>query len=138
MDPIKLLKSMIDLTIFDYLRQLWGDALWVEIVLDMIGILVLATVAMLSVIFWGWLERKVVARMQDRIGPNRVGGRFGQLQMIADVVKMITKEFIVPAGADLPAYLAAPVVKVSTVLMLFAVMPLAPGIIGVDLNVGLF
>lgn len=138
MDPIRLLKSLIDLTVYDYIREVWGTELWLEILLDAVSVLVLATVAMLSVIFWGWLERKVVARMQDRIGPNRVGGRYGQLQMIADVVKMITKEFILPAGADKPAFLAAPVVKVTTILLLYAVLPLGPGLIGVDLNVGLF
>jgi NADH-quinone oxidoreductase subunit H len=75
--------------------------------------------------------------MQDRIGPNRVGGRFGQLQMVADVIKMITKEVIIPYGADKVAFMAAPVVGVATSLLLLAVLPFAPGIIGTDLNVGL-
>jgi NADH-quinone oxidoreductase subunit H len=75
--------------------------------------------------------------MQDRIGPNRVGGRYGQLQMVADVIKMITKEVIIPDGADRFAFMAAPVVGVGTALLLLAVLPFAPGIIGTDLNVGL-
>jgi NADH-quinone oxidoreductase subunit H len=86
----------------------------------------------------GGVERKVLARMQDRIGPNRVGGRYGLLQMVADVVKMMTKEVIIPAGADLWAYLPAPVLALMTSVLLFAVLPLAPAIIGVDLNVAIF
>jgi NADH-quinone oxidoreductase subunit H len=136
-DPLELLKSLIDLSVFDYMREVFGNEPWVEPVIDLIGIMTVATMALLSIFFWGLLERKVIARMQDRIGPNRVGGRFGQLQMVADVIKMITKEVIIPYGADKVAFMAAPVVGVSTSLLLLAVLPFAPGIIGTDLNVGL-
>lgn len=98
MNILELLKSIIDLTVFDYLRGVWGPEPWVEPVLDIIGILTVATIPLLSVFFIGWVERKVLARMQDRIGPNRVGGKYGLLQMFADVVKMLTKEVIIPEG----------------------------------------
>jgi NADH-quinone oxidoreductase subunit H len=137
MNPLELLKSIFDFTLFDYLRQVWGEAAWVEVVLDLVGIVVVSSMALLSIFFWGLVERKAIARLQDRIGPNRVGGRFGQLQMVADVIKMITKEIIVPSGADKVAYVLAPVVSVATALLLLAVMPFAPGIIGADINVGL-
>lgn len=136
-DPLELLKSLLDLSMFDYLRQVFPGEPWVEPVIDLVGIFTVATFALLSIFFWGLVERKVIARMQDRIGPNRVGGRFGQLQMVADVIKMITKEVIIPDGADKYAFMAAPVVGVGTALLLLAVLPFAPGIIGTDLNVGL-
>lgn len=137
-DPITLVKSIFDLTVFSYLREQSADypvAYWI---INAIVILTLATVPLLSVFFVGWGERKVLARMQDRIGPNRVGGRYGLLQMVADVVKMMTKEVIIPSGADLWAYLPAPVLTVMTSVLLFAVLPLAPQVIGVDLNVAIF
>ena len=136
-DPLELLKSLLDLTTFDYLRTVFGGEPWLEPVIDIVGILTVATMALLSIFFWGLLERKVIARMQDRIGPNRVGGRYGQLQMVADVIKMITKETIIPDGADRVAFMLAPIVGVGTALLLLAVLPFAPGIIGTDLNVGL-
>ncbi len=136
-DPVELLKSLLDLSVFDYLRSVFPGEPWVEPVIDLIGIFTVASFALLSIFFWGLVERKVIARMQDRIGPNRVGGRFGQLQMVADVIKMITKEVIIPDGADRFAFMAAPVVGVATALLLLAVLPFAPGVIGTDLNVGL-
>lgn len=134
----EFLSSIFELTAGDYLASVWGDAPWVSVVLDIIGILLVATVPLLAVFVVGWVERKVLARMQDRIGPNRVGGKYGLLQMVADVVKMMTKEMIVPAGADKIAYFLAPGLAVVTSALLFAVLPFAPGVIGVDLNVGLF
>ncbi|MEM7031256.1 MAG: NADH-quinone oxidoreductase subunit NuoH [Chloroflexota bacterium] len=84
-----------------------------------------------------WLERKVVARIQDRIGPNRAGP-FGLLQAIADTIKMLTKEDITPDGADrIPFNIAPGLVAVSAVLV-YAVIPFGPNIIGADLNIGVF
>ncbi len=117
---------------------MWDNAPWVEPLFDVVSALIIGTIVLLLVFVLGWTERKVLARMQDRIGPNRVGGRYGQLQMVADVVKMMTKEVIIPNGADKPAYLAAPAVALGTSVLLFAVMPFAPDVIGVDLNVGIF
>ena len=135
---VEFLSSIFDLTAGDYLASVWGDAPWVSVVLDIMGVLLIATIPLLLVFVVGWVERKVLARMQDRIGPNRVGGKYGLLQMVADVVKMLTKEMIVPAGADKFIYFLAPGLALITSAMLFAVMPFAPGVIGVDLNVGVF
>jgi NADH-quinone oxidoreductase subunit H len=85
-----------------------------------------------------WLERKLIARIQDRIGPNRVGGKYGLLQSLADALKLLSKELITPAGADKLAYNLAPFLVVMASLLMWAVIPFAPGVIGVDLNIGLF
>jgi NADH-quinone oxidoreductase subunit H len=78
----------------------------------------------------------VLARLQDRLGPNRVGP-FGLLQTIADAAKLLTKEVIVPVGADKLIYYIAPPLTVMSVVGLWAVMPLAPNLIGTDINVGI-
>ncbi|MBI4964407.1 MAG: NADH-quinone oxidoreductase subunit NuoH [Desulfomonile tiedjei] len=83
-----------------------------------------------------WLERRLLGLWQDRYGPNRVGP-FGLLQVAADMIKIFTKEDWVPPFADKPVFVLAPCVIVVTVLMSFAVIPFAPGIAVVNLNVGL-
>ena len=138
---VDFLFSLVQLTTFDYLRAVWeGDMSpgLIEAILDVIAILTVSTFLLLIVLFLIWLERKVIARIQDRIGPNRVGGRFGLLQTVADVLKLLTKETLTPAGADTIAYNLAPLLTVMTALLMWAVIPFAPNVIGVDLNVGLF
>jgi NADH-quinone oxidoreductase subunit H len=83
-----------------------------------------------------WLERRLLALWQDRYGPNRVGP-FGLLQVLADMIKVLTKEDWVPPFADKPVFILAPAVIVVTILMSFAVIPFGPGIEIVDLNIGL-
>ena len=118
--------------------QIFGFQPWVVLVANLISIFAISTFCLLIVIFLIWLERKVIARMQDRIGPNRVGGRYGLLQTVADVLKLLTKEQITPSGADYLIYNLAPILTVMAALVVWAVMPFAPGLIGVDLNVGIF
>lgn len=83
-----------------------------------------------------WLERRLLALWQDRYGPNRVGP-FGLLQVVADGVKIFMKEDWVPPFADKPVFILAPAIIMVTVLLSFAVLPVAPGIIISDLNIGL-
>ncbi len=83
-----------------------------------------------------WLERRLLALWQDRYGPNRVGP-FGLLQVVADGIKIFMKEDWVPPFADKPVFILAPAIIVVTVLMSFAVLPVAPGILISDLNIGL-
>ncbi|MDX1520259.1 MAG: NADH-quinone oxidoreductase subunit NuoH [Anaerolineae bacterium] len=96
---------------------------------------IIAVVAPASLIILTWLERKIIARIQRRIGPNRAGP-FGLLQGIADMVKMFTKEDITPANAERWSYNIAPGLSVFSSIMAFAVIPFVPGFIGADLNVG--
>ena len=83
-----------------------------------------------------WLDRRLLALWLDRYGPNRVGP-FGLLQVVADMIKIFAKEDWIPPFADKPVFVLAPAIIVVTVLMTFAVLPIAPGIIVADLNVGL-
>lgn len=83
-----------------------------------------------------WIERRLLALWQDRYGPNRVGP-FGLLQVVADGVKIFMKEDWIPPFADKPVFILAPAIIMVTVLMSFAVLPVAPGIIISDLNIGL-
>jgi NADH-quinone oxidoreductase subunit H len=82
------------------------------------------------------LERKFAARMQSRIGPYRVGPH-GLLQPIADALKLMMKEDIVPAAADRPIYNLAPIVFLLPCMLIFATIPFAPGLGVADLNIGI-
>jgi NADH-quinone oxidoreductase subunit H len=82
------------------------------------------------------LERKFAARMQSRIGPYRVGPH-GLLQPIADAVKLMMKEDIVPAAADRPVFNLAPIVFLVPCMLIFATIPFAPGLGVADLNIGI-
>ena len=83
-----------------------------------------------------WLERRLLALWQDRYGPNRVGP-FGLGQVVADMIKILMKEDWIPPFADKPVFVIAPAIIIITVLASFAVIPFAPGIGVVDLNIGL-
>ncbi len=83
-----------------------------------------------------WLERRLLAFLQDRLGPNRVGP-YGLLQPLADAIKLMFKEDWIPPFSDKWVFILAPVVIVITVVLGFAVIPFAPGIVVADLNIGL-
>ena len=83
-----------------------------------------------------WVERRLLALWQDRYGPNRVGP-FGLLQVLADMIKIFSKEDWIPPFADRWPFVFAPAVVVATVLLAFAVVPFASGIVVADLNIGL-
>jgi NADH-quinone oxidoreductase subunit H len=101
--------------------------------LNIFGVLAGALTAASGLI---WLERRLLGLWQDRYGPNRVGP-FGLFQVIADMIKIFTKEDWIPPFADKPTFVVAPAVIMLTVLMSFAIVPFAPGIGVVDLNIGL-
>lgn len=130
MDPIKSLA--------DWLTALmtgwgWPDGL-VNLIVTFLGVFLVANFGMLYVIFLIWLERKLAARIQDRLGPNRAGP-YGLFQTIADILKLFTKEDTTPAGADKLIFNMAPILSVLSVLLIWAVVPFAQQWIGTNLNV---
>ena len=100
-----------------------------------IAVVILAVVQV-TMLYATWLERKFVGRIQDRIGPNRVGP-FGLLQPIADMIKMLTKEDITPASSHRWVYNLAPFLVVPPALIVFSVVPVGLGLIPTDLSVGI-
>jgi NADH-quinone oxidoreductase subunit H len=101
--------------------------------LNVFGILI-ATIALAAGLTF--VERRLLAVWQDRYGPNRVGP-YGLLQVVADMIKLLTKEDWVPPFADRPVFVLAPAILVVTILLSFAIVPVAPGIGVVDPSVGL-
>lgn len=83
-----------------------------------------------------WMERRLLGVWQDRYGPNRAGP-FGLLQPIADVIKLFTKEDWIPPFADKVVFVIAPTIVMASALLSFAVVPVAPGIVVADLEIGL-
>ena len=101
----------------------------------LVGVLLVSGVPLLTVIVLIWIERKVAARIQDRIGPNRVGP-IGLMQTFADLLKLLGKEDITPTAADRVLYNAAPLVSFASVVLIWAVVPFTPFHMGVDLEIG--
>lgn len=99
-------------------------------------ILVVLVVAMSVAAGLIWLERRLLALWQDRYGPNRVGP-FGLLQVLADMIKIFSKEDWVPPFADRFVFVIAPAIVLVTVLMSFAIIPYSPGIVVADLGTGI-
>ena len=94
------------------------------------GVLIVALTFAAALI---WVERRLLAVWQDRYGPNRTGP-FGLLQVLADMIKIFTKEDWIPPFADKPVFVIAPAIIMITVLLSFAVVPFAPGIIVTNIS----
>ncbi|SDF69831.1 NADH dehydrogenase subunit H [Limimonas halophila] len=116
------------------MAELWTGYLWpaIFIVLQIVAVLV---PLLLAVAYTTYAERRVIGGMQLRRGPNVVGP-FGLLQPIADGVKMVFKETVLPAGANRVVFLAAPVITFVLALVAWAVIPFGPNMVIADINVG--
>lgn len=129
-DPINSIGSWLEGVLLG-----WGlSAGLVSAILALLGVVVLCSILLVLDIALVWVERKVVARFQDRVGPNRLGP-FGLIQPFADIIKLLIKEDITPAGADKFIYNLPPIIALATVLLLWSVIPLAPTVLGGDVNV---
>ena len=107
-----------------------------EFLLLLLKIIVIFGGVMGALAYLTWLERKVIARVQMRPGPTRVGP-FGLLQPIADGLKFLFKEDVIPTNANTFLYVAAPVVSLIPALLSFSVIPFGPSLQITDLGVGL-
>jgi len=110
----------------------WVVAAVVAALAVLLAVLFLVVVVMLQV----YLERRVMARMQDRWGPNRVG-KWGLLQPVADVIKLLLKEDIRPQTADPFVFFLAPLIVLVPALLAYAVIPFGQGMAIADINIGL-
>ncbi len=131
-DPVTFIGSWLG----NLLLSLGLSPSLVTVIIKFIAAGLVGMIGFSIVIFTIWLERKLYARIQDRLGPNRVGP-WGILQTFPDMVKIFTKEYITPVGADKIAYNLAPILSVSAVLLAWAVIPFAKTIVGTDVNVGI-
>jgi NADH-quinone oxidoreductase subunit H len=114
---------------------------WVRGITLVLGAFALAFVPLAAMFFLIWFERKIVARIGDRLGPNNsgaYGGPYGLLQVFGDAIKMFTKEDVVPAAADRWIFNLAPSLMLAIAVLIWAVMPLGKGLIGSDLSIGIF
>lgn len=107
-----------------------------EVLVIAARIVALLTVLLTFAALLIWVERRLLGLWQDRYGPNRVG-RFGLLQVVADMIKIFMKEDWVPAFADRTLFVLAPAVIMVTILMSFVVLPFTPSFVVADLNIGL-
>jgi NADH-quinone oxidoreductase subunit H len=110
-------------------------------VADVVGIVlppfILLNGVLLLITYLTLLERKFAARLQSRVGPYRVGRPHGWLQPIADALKLLLKEDIVPTAADRPVYNLAPIVFLIPAFLMYATIPFAPRLALADLQIGL-
>lgn len=123
--------GLIGAILRSFLPEWIADVL--QIVISISFFFVIATLIVMSLVY---LERRIIAFIQDRLGPNRVGPQ-GLLQPVADVIKLFAKEDIVPANADAIVFKLATVVMVVSSLLVYAVIPFGPGMIISDLNIGI-
>jgi NADH-quinone oxidoreductase subunit H len=118
---------------YDYLLELIGSEIVVAIITAILPLIYI----FLFVLFAVWLERKVSAHMQDRLGPMRVGWH-GSLQLFADMIKLILKEDILPNSIDRPLFKLAPVLTFAGCYAAFAAIPFSSYYIGSNLDLGIF
>ena len=123
-DPITLIAQWLE-----QLLNSWGlSSGWVDFIMALLGVVVVATFVLVMDIFLVWVERKVVARFQDRLGPNRLGP-FGLIQPLADVIKLLIKEIIVPTASNKYLFIIAPMITFGTALIGWAVIPFDQGVV---------
>ncbi len=129
----------------EFLSQ-YLDPRLAQVIVALIAAFALITLMLLSAIFFVWLERKISARIQDRLGPTRVGGRFGWLQTIVDGIKLLCKEDIVPTAADKMLFRIGPYIALAGSYLAFLALPFGVWIsgdttyyvVGQNMNIAVF
>jgi NADH-quinone oxidoreductase subunit H len=107
----------------------------IYILWTLVKILMIVLPLLLLVAYLTFIERKVIGYIQDRIGPNRVGVK-GLLQPIADIIKLLFKEIIVPSASNRYLYLVAPILSIAPALAAWSVIPFQQNIVLTDINAG--
>ncbi len=130
------------MTVQSYIASLLGEADggagWSAVIAAIVHAALLIALFGALPLFYIWLERKVAGRIQDRLGPTRVGGKFGWLQTLADGIKLIQKEDLAPTAADNWIFRVAPYLAVVASFAAFLVIPFADGVVAVALDNGVF
>ena len=127
-----------DTALFRVVYEAVGKVLpcWLSyVVAGLVIMLILVNALLLGAALLSWLERRLIGRMQNRIGPNR-WGPFGLLQPIADLVKLLTKENLTPGNADRFTFALVPILMLMPVILILAVVPFAKDTALANLNVG--
>lgn len=117
--------------------HVYSDA-WALVIAALIHAILIIHFFAVAPLFYIWLERKVAGRIQDRLGPTRVGGKFGWLQTLADGVKLIQKEDLCPQAADKLLFRASPYLVFVASFGAFIVLPWSDGWVAQNLDVGIF
>jgi NADH-quinone oxidoreductase subunit H len=111
------------------------DNFWVLLAVKLLGVVTVVLILALVVIY---AELKISAHMQSRIGPYYAGGRWGWAQPLADALKFLQKEDLVPADADAPVFKFAPAVSLMGTFAVLVILPFSPSLIAEDLDLGIF
>jgi NADH-quinone oxidoreductase subunit H len=111
----------------------WPSGFWSHLIIFVVILFIFFILMAMAFIYF---ERRVISRFQIRIGPNRIGP-FGLLQPVADTIKILIKEDIIPLNVDKVIHLLAPIVTIVPAIMVFAVIPFQNGASLVDLNIGI-
>lgn len=133
-----LAENIVYRHVYEFILSVFGSELaWLAYAIATFSVVLLVVnVLMLLATFYTWAERRLLGRFTNRLGPNRAGP-FGLLQALADAVKLLTKEDIVPRSADRWVFNIAPIVMLGSVLMAMGVIPLGEKTFLADLNIGL-
>jgi NADH-quinone oxidoreductase subunit H len=126
-----------ELAVSEAFEQLQNSA-WLPYALALVYAGLLMGFMLINAIFSVWLERKVSGRIQDRLGPTRVGGKFGWLQTLADGMKLLVKEDIIPDNADHMLFRFGPYIALAGSFMAFVALPFSVAIVARDMNIAIF